>query len=54
MEIMFCETRYMYTGTGPQVIAKPLDSWDFVNTRNGKSREKISGTAKFEVCSIGI
>ena len=27
---------------------------DFVNTRNEKSRKKISRTAKFEVCSIQI
>ena len=31
-----------------------LNTWHFVNTRNKKSRKKISRTAKFEVCSIGI
>ena len=29
-------------------------TWDFVNTRDGKSRKKISRTAKFEVCSTEI
>ena len=31
-----------------------FNTWHFVNTRNEKSRKKISRTAKFDVCSIEI